>query len=816
MCRSLSLFTLPLLTALLPQAPRAESPGTAEAAGAPTAAQTAQAPAPGPKLLETRVSLQARGLPLAAALDTLAAQASCSFSYSSTYLDATRPVDAGFHAVPLEQALVLLLGDDLQGLKVKDRTVSIITRGPEDATAAAPIDTQNLAAVVIKSARRSYKADKPSASLRLQTPILETPQVIVPVTNQVIQDQQLLIVTDVSRDVSGVASVYPNPGLSTDFSMRGMPVSNNRMRNGMPLRGWYTLQEDLSYVDRVDFIKGPAGFMLSHGEPGGSYNVVTKKPLGRTHAAGALTTGSYGLVRANADVGGLWGSGLSYRLNAMGQKASNHLDYGRNDRYSLAPVIRYGIGDNTEVTLEYDFDRAVLESTLPLTVSADGKPLRRSFMADDPSTDPSEVNSHVLFATMLHSFDKDWTFTAQAGVSFFDMWDHQLFAVGAADSSGNMARMFRHMYVDHQQASGQAVLAGAVHTGPVRHGLLTALDVGQVESRMKYAAVYDDVTPSINVKDPVYGLDPVLDTLIDKGTMSYFAPEQTIWQGIYLQDEIRSFDWLAVTLGGRFTYHQYGSGGRMFRDKAFTPRAGLTLFPVKNLSVYALYDRAFMPQAGRDFSGEAFDPVTGDDIEAGLKWEGFGDRLLAQAAVFNITKNNALTEDPAHRDFQIQRGQIRSRGVELDVSGKVTDNFGVVANYALTDAEITKDEDPLVKGSRLDHPMTIVNGWVKYDVSSGPLKGLGAGLGGSYNKDRFMFVVRVNPEDPARKLPDMTTINAALYYRIGSLNFALNMDNITDEENYWGYYSYEFSSAGEYHVMTYPGANYRFTASYGF
>lgn len=190
--------------------------------------------------------------------------------------------------------------------------------------------------------------------------------------------------------------------------------------------------------------------------------------------------------------------------------------------------------------------------------------------------------------------------------------------------------------------------------------------------------------------------------------------------------------------------------------------------------------------------------------------------LFTQLALYNITKNNVLTADPQNPGFSIQRGQIKSKGIELDVMGSVNRNLSIIANYAYTDAKITKDTDSSVIGSRESAPLHAINLWFKYSINEGILKGLGFGTGGSLYLDQYGWTVKKNPGD-APMTYDYKSLNAAIYYTIGGLTLSLNGDNLTDAYNFiFGGFDYNLGKSGEYDYISQPGRTIRLAATYSF
>src|SRR5918993_3983278 len=216
------------------------------------------------------------------------------------------------------------------------------------------LSDKQLNEVVVIANKNSFKTNRVSNSLRLQTPILELPQNIQVVTSKLINDQQIFdMLEGVTRNVSGASKVEHWDNYAR-ITMRGSKVA--AFRNGMNVStAWGPITEDMSMIERIEFVKGPAGFMLANGDPSGFYNVVTKKPSGRNKGEVGISLGSFDLYRTTLDLDGrLSGDGkLLYRLNVMGQLKGSHRQFDFNNRYSIAPVLKYLIDDKSSITLEY-------------------------------------------------------------------------------------------------------------------------------------------------------------------------------------------------------------------------------------------------------------------------------------------------------------------------------------------------------------------------------------------------------------------------------------------------------------------------------
>ncbi|MDD7886947.1 TonB-dependent siderophore receptor [Flavivirga sp. 57AJ16] len=745
-------------------------------------------------------------------------------SFVSVLLKGTRigttTDENGFFSFSVPEGEYIILTSSI-GLKQQSKPITIIANNNTKVNFTLSETSEALQEVVLTGNRKQYKVEKVSKSLRIQTPIIETPQSIIAIDGAIMEDQQIFTITDVSRNVSGVTNLFPYVGVYTDFSIRGSRATRNRLRNGMSPGYFNALQEDMSYVESVEFIKGPAGFMLAQGEPGGMYNVVTKKPLGKQHAGITLSTGSYGLFRTALDVGGTVGKDkkLNYRLNVMNQNSGTYLDNGINNRFSVAPVIRYDFNEKTSLTLEYNYDHAVVNGTFNNLPTKNGQFLPRNFMLEDPTQDPYTFNSNFGFVNLQHQLSNNWNLTAQIGTSFGNREGTLFYAstTPGIDDNGMLARNYRYLAGEDKTNTAQVFLNGNVKTAKLEHKLLIGFDGGLGTSKSAYAQA-SDVLP-IDVNNPVYGLSTEIDALLNEEDILLGNPSEILWEAITIQDNIKFNEWLQVTLGGRFTHYENGGRGKVMKDDAFTPRAGVIIQPIENTSVYFLYDQSFVAQSSTDVNGNRFEPLRGNNIELGVKKEWFDKKLFTQVAVFNITKNNALTTDPDNPGFNIQRGQIQSKGVEVDVLGSITDNLNIVANYAYIDAKITEDTNPLIVGTRQQGPLHHFNTWLKYQFTQGTLNGFGLGLGGSLQKDRYVFTSKLDPSEEDGKLDDFKSLNAALYYKVNKLSFALNVDNITDNFNYIGTVRNNSGVSGTDQEISYismPGTNWRLSVAYKF
>lgn len=740
------------------------------------------------------------------------------------------------------------------GTKIEERQVSVNTNETTEVTIALNESAEGLNEVEINDKKRKYKAEKVSSSLRLDGPLLETPQNIQVVTSAAIADQQIISMNDgILRNVSGATKLEHWGNLYTRVNMRGSRAS--AFRNGMNVTSsWGPLNEDMSFVDRIEFVKGPAGFMMSNGEPSGIYNVVTKKPTGQDfNGEASMTLGSYDLFRAAVDLDGkLNKSGsLLYRLNVMAQGQNSFRPYEFNNRTSIAPVITYKIDDKTSITAEYTYQFAKLSNLGSFYVfGLDGyASTPRNLTLTQPGLDPTKINDHSAFLYLNHQIDDQWKLTAQLGyfnyqqtgssawVSAFDIDARDPYSVNAPNlpkgdpnlknvtilPNGSLMRSISIWDAANESKFGQVFVNGDVQTGFVHHRVLAGLDFGNkryiadfgqsltLDSRAKFFNIYNPVYTT-----PANGL-PHFDrskSLEERGIGNL---NQQSYSGIYLQDELGFLDnQLRLTLAGRYTYVKEQSGVTVKREsKKFTPRIGLSGNIDESTTAYALFDQSFVPQSGNLRSGGTPKPITGNNMEIGLKREWFNKNLITSISAYRILKNNTLAADiqagdPAGTAYVIELGQNKTQGIEFDMNGKVSPSFDVIANYAYTDSEVSKASAAGPAGTKVPgYAKHNVNVWLVYTVQNGLLKGSGLNGGFNFQGDRSTWTWTGATGQKA--LPDYYKFDGGVFWGKNKIKVTLAVNNLLDRYLYSG-----SAYANYYYWQTEAGRNYRLGINYKF
>jgi len=643
-----------------------------------------------------------------------------------------------------------------------------------------------------------YRAIQSATASKTNTSVLEIPRSISVVTRRRMDDQKSQTLTEVLGYVPGIFAppFAAGDGQAGDlFFIRGFNATDygyGLLRDGLRVQGnRYDTTSEPFGLERVEVFRGPTSILYGENAPGGVVNLVSKRPTVDSRGEVQLSYGTHDRRQLGVDVSGPLNEGGSVlgRMVVLGRKSDTQVDHQPDDRLYLAPSLTLNFDDANALTLlgTYQRDRTLIELGYP----AAGTLLRHPNGKIDPSTllgnpdwDDFERETWTLGYEYSHRFNESWQFRQnsrymQSRIDRREMWPGNLDNAGFGTNVINTAydRENRSIaYSLDNQVEGNFKLAEVDNT------LLVGASLDRTSFNQNWNAGFGGI---VNVFDPVYTGSPVTSTAVQNALL-----EQRLY-GLYTQLQSRIDNWVFL-LGGR--YDRVNSSYRNkagtlnapadldYWDGQFTWQAGLMYQFDNGVSPYLSYSTAYNPTQQVSSSSGPLDPTTSEQYEAGVKYEPKGWNTTVSASIYDLRKKDDSLYDSVVGDYR-NIGRSRAKGVELEVSSDLTDNFNLMSAYTYTDSRITKDapgsllEDRQITGV----PRNQASIWATYRFLDGGLKGLRIGGGVRHFDSTFAYT------SPALygKLDtgDVTLVDAALGYSINEQWSAeLNARNVLDKE----------------------------------
>lgn len=635
--------------------------------------------------------------------------------------------------------------------------------------------------VVTGEGQRGYFVPDATTGSRTDTPIRDLPFSVQVVPLELLQDRQVQRVNEALRTVAGVTPGQSSQSAFEEYTIRGFSggfSGGNILRNG--LRDATNISGiALPNIEQIEVLKGPAGALFSQGSPGGTVNIITKKPLANARYSLEGLIGNFDTYRGSLDFTGPLNDAktLLYRLTAGAYSSGTFIDFFDRRNYAIAPVLTWQIGNATKLTFEgeYTISQQPNDRGLPakgtVLPNVNGTLPRNRFIGEpDDQLDKNDRYALRLGYTLEHQFSPDLKLRNTFRATRLRTPQNSLFPEALLDDERTLER---GLFVADDQFQDNYTLdtniVGTFKTGTIAHKVLFGVDL----NRDIYGgrAIQFALSP-IDLFNPVYNQS-------EKTLIAEFPSEPITSDllGIYLQDQIDLLPDLKLLLGGRFDIVSQkidrADGSKSFQqDEAFSPRIGLVYQPTDWLSFYASYSRSFLQNVGSTFERTLFKPERGTQYEVGVKADWLNRKLSTTLAFYQITRSNVLTSDPANPNFSIQTGEQRSRGIELDIAGEILPGWKIAGGYAYTNARITADTSFEV-GNRLNNaPEHAFSLWTTYEVQTGSLKGIGGGLG--------LFYVGQREGDLGNtfQIPGYIRTDLSLFYRRENLRIGLNIENL--------------------------------------
>jgi iron complex outermembrane recepter protein len=637
-----------------------------------------------------------------------------------------------------------------------------------------------------------YVSTEGNSASKSNIPLVEMPQSVSVVSRDMIDLLNWTSLNESVRYAAGATGEAFGPDERYDWlQVRGFsPV---QFIDGVqaPIGSVNNTGTDLYGSEAVEILKGPAAVLYGQAPPGGIVNMISRRPKDEFDGELEMQAGEYNMWQIAGDVTGPLTDTVSGRITALYRDRETQVDFLTSKRLFISPAVTFHIGDDTDLTLlaNYQDDNLDNQSTGFL-------PIQGTMLPNPLGEVPVGRN---LGETGVNFFDrKQWSagydfshkfndrFSIQQNLKYFDVKvdSRAVFGAGLHDFPfdgvpDDFRTVDRFDFPFNERIESYTVDTRAyldLGGDSVEQSLLFGVDYRKYDGLSEFGFAG---APSIDLFDPVY--DAVLPPA------SFFPPfidEKRGQVGVYFQDQIKAGGFV-VTLNGRNDWIERNpASGATVKDEEFTYRIGANYVFDNGFAPYIQTATSFEPVVGATFGtngldGDPFNPTTGDQIEAGVKYDGrnLGPnvRVFGSVAAYEIKQKNLVTPDPAHVGFSIQTGEAEVKGVELEVGARIRERLTFNLAFTSIDTEITESNAGDVGNELVAVPDTLFSGLVDYTFQDGPMAGFGFGLGARHRGELY--------GDNANqfKSDSVTMYDAILHYDTRDWRIAVNASNFTDE-----------------------------------
>lgn len=653
-------------------------------------------------------------------------------------------------------------------------------------------------------------------------PLEETPQSVQIVDNDFLGTLGITQLDDALNLSGSIARQNNFGGMWDQYAIRGFAGDEN-LPGGYLINGFsggrgYSGPRDSANIERIEIIKGPGSALYGRSEPGGTVNLVTKKPEFEKEGYVQISAGSYETYRLEGDYTDSITESFAFRVNGSHTDAESFRDTISSKKTAITPSIVALLSDATTVSYELDYvDQEIPFDRGVVAVNGDPTALPPERFLGEPADGPMSIEATGHQLMLQHQLAGDWNVIGALSYRESNMkglssdtelaTSRQLFLSQPERQLLNRQR--RQRDYDTTDLSGRFELSGSFDMGSLTHNLIVGADAYDYEldfEQDRWRASPGSDIYTINPYAPVYGTTDPLPALTP---LAYYVETQENW-GVYFQDQVDLSDHWRVMAGIRYDdfeqsiEQKLSSGVASQSQTSVSPRLGVVYEISPGKQLYASYSEGFRPNGGSDANGNGFDPEESTSYEVGIKWGTADGKLSSTIALFRAEKSNILSVDPVNPGFSAALGEAESQGIEIDFNGQVTDTLFVWFSYAYVNAETaneTINPDWVVaipKGqSLINVPEHKANLTVTKDLS---LMGSPASIGVSadYVDDRLGETI-----DPGYILPSYTLVKLFSSLSLTpSLKLQFEVDNLFEEEYASQSYSAEWTTPGEPRTFT--------------
>ncbi|OOF03768.1 TonB-dependent siderophore receptor [Salinivibrio sp. MA440] len=625
----------------------------------------------------------------------------------------------------------------------------------------------------------------------------ETPQAVTVINRDTLEQRQASSLSEAVRYTPGVNTELRGGAVTRLdlFNIRGF-INYQNFYDGLaiPYNTWNLQpQIDPIAIEQVEVFKGPTSVLYGNIPPGGMVNMIAKTPQREAAHRVGVSTDTEALREISVDsTGAIQDTSLAYRMVALARKKDGQAGHSEEERYVVAPSLDWRISQDTLVNfnLYYQADPAAgIYTSLPAKGSvlhSDQGSLSSDSFSGDNNWNTYDREFLMLGYKVQHQLASDWSLLHTARYTDADLLQKNMYHQKSSDGR----HYPRNAYLTDETMESWVVdtqLSGDLRWGAAQHYTLFGLDYQNMSSNVGYDDTLAGVVPAIDIFEPN-------NNQVDPSSLSFVYQDQhdieVTQTGLYAQDQILWNQWVFLA-GARYDEYELkdnqqtlfagspSTSDKNIRHYNLAFRAGAMYQFDNGISPYLSYSESFEP-TDMDNRGNVFDPSKGEQWEAGLKYLSLDGTTGLNLALFELTKQDALVNDPNDSYAKIQTGEIRSRGVEIELNHALSLDTNVALTYSYIDMKITDDPN-LEDKTPVWVPEQTASAWVNHQLTSGLEVSVGA---------RYVGESQGNANNTF-KVPDYTLFDTALNYDLARLDtslsgakLSLSATNLLDKTTY--------------------------------
>lgn len=664
------------------------------------------------------------------------------------------------------------------------------------------------------------------------------------ISHKAIEELGALTVTDVAKNVPGVTLFSSYGGGNESMSIRGyrgVPVLKNGVQLDSDFRtaGMIT---DMQGVESIQVIKGSAaigqGIGNGLGSAGGVINVVTKRPQFIDQTNVGFRYGSWDFYRPTVDFQRVLDSQgkVAVRFNGAYQNNNSFRSHVQGERIYVNPSVAFRPDDKTLINVEMDYlhdkrtpDRGTI-NLAPGTVEALYHMPKGKFLGY--ASDYSKTETFNFATTIVRNLTDKLKVRA-AFVNSVSNTDSEASSVSlpAGETNYNIRQrtIGKSQGEDINKVLQLDFIGEQIKTGFINHTFQVGFDWRETEtSSTTYEAYKNSIAPgnlitarATKIGNTTYAANPLDIFDVVNGSIPNQLPVNVIYKNLgrsnaVLTPSIGAMAQDVMTIGKYVKAHvglRYSrlNGSANESVDTWNPNFGLIVSPLPNVNVFGSYTTTTSLRSSNNFllDGGRVGPSMTKQWEAGIKSDWFNERLRFNVTVFDIKTDHLsftiLDENynPVVIDKQTMyglAGNLRRKGVEVELIGRILPNLQVMSGWAYLDAQY-QDSPAYMNGSApMNAPKHTANGWLNYKFNKGTLSGLDVGAGIYYVGKRPVdewtqktftagHLNSVKPGDKPFDMPEYTTVDAQVGYSLkNGMGLRVFFNNIFDSVGYSSYF----------------------------